>query len=294
MRRERVLILLTAVAALVVFVGATAGVAATLTFEFTHLPADAGRSMYLRAVDAATWVEIARVKVSPLPAAAFRIDVTSFVEGHAYRIDYFVDRNGDGAYDAPPVDGAWQWNVPAVAGSGVVTAPQGDPSTDIAWPPAFDAAIGEGEYRHTLTDATTGIRLDWQNDARILYIGLTAPGTGWVGIGIDPESRMQGANYILAAVENGTLALTDEFGVSGVTHRTDAHTNIIQAAGREADGKTVVEFAIALVTGDTAEDKPLVPGQSVTVLLAMSQKEDSFSARHTARSTVTITLDGVK
>ena len=293
MRREKDLALLAA-AALVVFAAGAAVSATTLTFEFTHLTADAGRSMVLRAVDADTWVEIARVRVSPVPVAAFRIDVASFVEGHAYRIDYFVDRNDNGAYDAPPVDGAWRWSLPSVAGSSVVVAPQGDASTDIAWPPAFDAAIGEGEYRHTLTDAATGIRLDWQNDAQVLYIGLTAPGTGWVGIGIDPESRMQGANYILAAVEDGTLAITDEFGVSGVTHRTDAQTNIIQAAGREVDGKTVVEFAIALVTGDAAEDKPLAPGQSVTVLLAMNQSQDSFSARHTARSTLTIALDGVK
>jgi hypothetical protein len=142
-----------------------------------------------------------------------------------------------------------------------------------------------------MTDPATGIRIDWQNDASILYVGIVSPGTGWVGIGFDPASRMQGANYILAAVSSGVLAIDDQFGVAQTMHRADAQTNVLQAAGQETDGKTVVEFAIPLASGDL-DDKNLVPGQTVTVLLAFSADQDTFTARHTARSTTSITLDG--
>lgn len=277
------------IVALALSVAASADV--TLTFEFTALGPHVGQALSIRVIDVDTWVEVARVTVPSVPAATFQVDVSPFIAGHTYQIDYFLDLNGNGAYDLPPVDAAWRFYVSSIQGPGLVGVVHETAFTDIAWPPAIDGAIGAGEYRHTLTDPTTGIRLDWQNDSRILYVALVAPGTGWVGVGFDPDSRMQGANYILGAVADGVLSITDEFGVSGVTHRTDAQTNIIQAAGQESGGATTLEFAIPLASGD-AEDKPLVPGQLVTVLLAMSTNQDSFSARHSTRATITITLDG--
>lgn len=280
-------------AAVLILLGA--GLAATaqitLTFEFNDLAPHVGQALSIRVVDFDTWVEVARVVVPSVPSAAFQVDVSPFTAGHTYQIDYFLDQNGNGAYDVPPVDAAWRFYVSSIQGSGLVSVVHDTAFTDIGWPPAIDGVVGAGEYRNALTDPTTGIRLDWQNDSRILYVALTAPGTGWVGIGFDPDSRMQGANYILGAVADGAVSITDEFGVSGVTHRTDAQTNVIQAAGQESESVTVIEFAIPLASGD-AEDKPLAPGQLVTVLLGMSATQDAFSARHTARSTITITLDG--
>jgi hypothetical protein len=263
----------------------------TLTFEFADLAAHVGQALSLRAVDYDTRVEVARVQVPAVPSAALRMDVSPFTEGRTYQIDYYLDQNANGVYDAPPVDAAWRFYVSSIIGPGLVEVVHETAFTDIQWPPAIDGTVAAGEYRHTMIDPETGIRVDWQNDLTTLYVALVSPGTGWVAIGFDPTSRMQGANYILGAVADGVLSITDEFGASGVTHRTDAQTNIIQAAGQEAGGATTLEFAIPLASGD-AEDKPLVPGQLVTVLLAMSSSQDSFSARHSARATITITLDG--
>ena len=263
----------------------------TLTFAFTDLGPHVGQALSLRVVDFASLVEVARVTVPAVPSASFQIDVSPFTEGHTYQIDYFLDQNGNGAYDAPPVDAAWRFYVSSIQGPGLVTVVHDAAFTNIDWPPLIDGAIASGEYRHSMTDPATGITVAWQNDSTALYVGLVSPGTGWVGIGFDPSMKMQGASFVLAAVANGTLSVTNEFGVAPTFHSSTKQSDIIQAAGQEANGTTTVEFVLPLAAPD-AEHKTLSPGETVAILLAYSADQDSFSARHTARSTTAITLDG--
>jgi len=291
MRGTKTLAWIAAVAGVALAVPFAALGEVTLTFEFAGFAPHAGQALALRVVDDATRVEVARVLLPEVPGETFQLDLAPFSEGRTYQIDYFIDQNANGLYDAPPTDAAWRFFVSSIVGPGIVSVVRATAHTDIGWPPAIDGVVGANEYRNSLNDAATGIRVHWHNDAVVLYVALVAPGTGWVGIGFDPDSRMQGANYILGAVSGGVLSITDEFGVSGVTHRTDAVAHIVQAAGQEAGGVTTIEFAIPLASGD-AEDKPLAPGQVVTALLAMNATQDSFSARHTARSAITMTLDG--
>jgi hypothetical protein len=263
----------------------------TLTLEFTDLGPHVGQALSLRVIDVSSLVEVARVTVPAVPSATFQMDVSPFTEGHTYQVDYFLDQNGNGAFDAPPVDAAWRFFISSIQGPGVVGVVHDTAFTNIDWPPLIDGAIASGEYRHTMTDPTTGISVFWQNDAAILYVGLVSPGTGWVGIGFDPDVRMQGADILIAAVVAGALVIQDQFGVAQTFHSSDAQQNIIQAAGTESNGSTFIEFARPLSSGDSV-DKALTPGQAVTIILAVQQSDDSFTARHTARMTSTITLDG--
>jgi hypothetical protein len=263
----------------------------TLTFEFADLAPHIGQALSLRVVDGASLVEVARVTLPSVESGAFQIDVSPFTEGHTYQLDYFLDQNGSGSYDAPPVDAAWRFFVSSIQGPGVVGVVHDAAFTDIDWPPLLDGAIAPGEYRHSMTESSTGISVSWQNDDAVLYVGLVSPGTGWVGIGFDPSTKMQGASFVLAAIANGLLAVTNEFGVAPTFHISDSQSNIIQAAGQEAHGMTQIEFAIPLAAQD-AQHKSLTPGETVTILLAYNAGDDSFAARHTTRSTTTITLDG--
>ena len=267
------------------------GAAVTLTFEFTDLDPHAGQTMFLRVVDAATFVEVARLRVPEIPAGAFQIDVSPFETGTSYQVDYFIDGNGNGAYDVPPTDEARRFFLSDVQASGAINVVHDATLTDIDWPPFIDGVVSTGEYRHTMTDPVTGISVFWQNDATVLHVGLVSPGTGWVGIGFDPDVRMQGADILIAAVVDGVLTIQDQFGVAQTFHSPDAQQNVIQAAGTETGGATTVEFSLFLASGDPS-DKPLLPGQTVAVILAMQQSDDSLTVRHTARTTISITLDG--
>lgn len=156
--------------------------------------------------------------------------------------------------------------------------------------PAVDGTIAAGEYPQAASDPRSGVTLAWRNGLVVLFGALRSPGTGWVSAGFDPVNRMQGANYLLAAVSPGGLVIEDQFGTGPTSHRRDSRDDVLRAAGTTAGGQTVVEFIIPLDSGDP-EDKPLLPGRTYTVLLAYHRSSTSFTVIHTARGSVQMTLE---
>lgn len=88
----------------------------------------------------------------------------------------------------------------------------------------------------------------------------------------------------------GELVIADHFGTSATRHRKDVNDQIVQAAGNEDDGKTVIEFVLPLQSEDSS-DKTLQVGEAVAVILAYHATSDRLTTRHTKRSTTQITLD---
>lgn len=158
--------------------------------------------------------------------------------------------------------------------------------------PAIDGVIHTGEYAHTLESG--GFRVFWSNDDTVLRMGLLSPGTGYVAIGLDPDQRMRGANFILGAVRDGQLEMRDDYGTGLLRHEADVaiggRDDILAAAGREVNGQTMIEFVIPLDSGDPF-DKPLKPGETYTILVAFHNTNDSFSAMHSQRGSGEIQLD---
>jgi len=158
--------------------------------------------------------------------------------------------------------------------------------------PVADGAIADGEYAHTTE--VGGVTVYWANDSLVLRVALVSPGSGYVAIGLDPERRMEGANYIIGAVRGGRAAVRDDVGTGPVAHEADIDNggsdHVIEWGGLETDAGTVFEFVIPLDSGD-AMDKPLLPGETYTILVAYHETSDDFAARHTARGEATIELD---
>jgi len=158
-----------------------------------------------------------------------------------------------------------------------------------------DGTITDGEYPNHTT--VIGVNVYWSNDAEQLRIGLVSPGTGYTAIGLDPEDRMKGANYIIAFMQEGELHIRDDFGTQPIAHTQDTnrggYDNILASAGSEWPDQTVIEFVIPLDSGDSY-DKPLVPGNTYPILIAYHDLRDGFSARHSGRGSGEITLDGVE
>jgi len=169
------------------------------------------------------------------------------------------------------------------------------PTTPLSSVPIVDGIIHTGEYAHAMQAG--GFRVYWTNDAVVLRVGLFSPGTGYVAIGLDPDRRMQGANFIIGTVRNGLLEVRDDYGTGSVSHGPDIENggddNILAAAGRELNGQTTVEFVIPLDSGDRF-DKPLEPGETYDILVSFHNTSDSFSTRHSQRGTGEIQLDDPK
>ena len=159
-------------------------------------------------------------------------------------------------------------------------------------PVEIDGVVFSGEYAHR-TDAG-GFEVHWSNDLNYLRVGLVSPGTGYVAIGFDPDHKMRGADFIVAAVENGRLMIRDDYGDGPIHHTADTllggTDDVIEAAGKERDGRTTVEFVIPLVTRDEY-DKTLVPGETYNILVAYHDTIDSFATRHSRRGSGMMRLD---
>jgi len=278
-----------AVALLIVFSAVAFGQTA-LTMMFREMDPHVGQRFELRIVEEASGREIARFTI-PEIVAAFDLEIGDLELGTSYRIDFYSDMNGNGRYDAPPTDHAWRIEVSDLQGDTEFTFIHNVEFTDIGWSPAIDGQIGDLEYRNDMLDSATGMSVHWQNDGATLYVGLTAPGTGWLSIGFGPERQMQGANILIAAIVDGEIVIEDHYGNSPTSHRKDAVDHIIQAAGSEVEGQSIVEFAIPLASGND-QDKQLEPGTEVEIILAYHASNDGLAVRHTKRSISSILLDG--
>ena len=156
-----------------------------------------------------------------------------------------------------------------------------------------DGVIQPDEYAHT--QALGEVTVHWRNDGKFLYFALEGATKGWIAMGLDPETRMQGANFILGFVKDGQAQVFDAYGQGqmGPTHPADdtigGKNDIVAYAGAEEGDLTRFEVQIPLDSGDQY-DKPLAPGGTYAVIVALGSG-DEFNARHTFRGGGQITLD---
>ncbi|MBM3175560.1 MAG: hypothetical protein FJZ93_07545 [Chloroflexi bacterium] len=125
-----------------------------------------------------------------------------------------------------------------------------------------DGIISPGEY--TKSKNFGNYELNWSSDGQNIYIGIKAKTTGWVALGIQPGSRMKGADIIIGYVQDGKATVADHFSAGDFgPHKADAEfggvDNILEFGGKEEGEYTTIEFKRALNTGDKY-DHPLSRG----------------------------------
>jgi hypothetical protein len=117
----------------------------------------------------------------------------------------------------------------------------------------------------------------------MLSVQLTAPTTGWVAVGFDPDSIMLGANILIGYVASSTTFIRDDFGTHMTSHNADTllggTDDVTIDGGQEAGGETTIEFTIPMNSGDMY-DTVLEPGNIYPVIMAMGVGDD-FTSMHT-------------
>ena len=151
----------------------------------------------------------------------------------------------------------------------------------VAWSP--DGVIAPDDY--SATKDFPDYELHWRSDGQYAYMAMKARTSGWVAIGIGPDSRMRNADVILGYVKEGKTVIYDMFstGFYG-PHPPDAQMggtdDILEFGGREEGEYTIIEFKRALATGDRY-DKELVRG-TIDIIWAYGPS-DEFSSHHVSR-----------
>ncbi|MFC1887409.1 DOMON domain-containing protein [Candidatus Cloacimonadota bacterium] len=157
---------------------------------------------------------------------------------------------------------------------------------------------GSGDY--ILPDTTLYLSLEagnskfyWLVEQDSLKCVIKAPTTGWIGIGFDPESVMQNANFIMGYVQDSIAYMSDEWGVSPSTHTEDTNLggsyDIGTFGGFDSGSETILYFSIPLNSGDIY-DKELIFGQNYPLILAFGSA-DNFVGMHTEAAFSSFTVD---
>jgi hypothetical protein len=141
-----------------------------------------------------------------------------------------------------------------------------------------------------------GFTFEWMvNDTTsTLHVRMTAPTTGWVAAGFDPQTVMLEANLIIGYVSGSDTELRDDWGTGQHSHAADTALggtdNVTLVDGSESSGQTVIEFTIPMDSGD-AYDKALVEGTTYNVILAYGANgADDFTSAHAFAVTVSLEI----
>jgi hypothetical protein len=158
--------------------------------------------------------------------------------------------------------------------------------------PNVDGVVKVGEYDHRTVLGDGAYTLSWTITSDVAWFGIEATTTGWVALGIDPETAMNGADMVFGWVSGGKATVLDQYstGMFG-PHPDDTSLggtmDLLATAGIEQAGTTTIEFSRKRVTGD-AHDK-VVPLSGNLKIVWATGNADGVSP-HARKGSATIAV----
>jgi hypothetical protein len=152
---------------------------------------------------------------------------------------------------------------------------------------ALDGVIGNGEYDSAASFDDGGFTVSWRTEGDTAFFAVSAATSGWLALGLEPVNAMEAADMIVGWVTGGKEATvldcyaTGPFGPHPPDITLGGSSDLLDAAGNETNGRTVLEFTRLLSTGDRF-DKDIPAGGSLHVIWAYGE-EDLPDTAHTAR-----------
>ncbi len=133
--------------------------AQTISVDFTNMNPHIGQKLEARLMDKKNLQEVDRTMISSITSATFSVTLDGVVGG-SYWIEFYADLNGNGVYDAPPVDHAWRVNADVIL-TGTNNVPF-----------AHNTSFDEIGWKHELTLAFSdmGPHLGQMLEARLLNV----------------------------------------------------------------------------------------------------------------------------
>ncbi len=127
--------------------------------------------------------------------------------------------------------------------------------------PVVDGMVTDMEYAHMYHDEMIGMMLRWEAVDGVMYICMDAPATGWVGLNFMPMDGSIHGDTVIGYVQSGTQQtfMSDQVapGDAHFPHLDDrqlgGEVSFMEVAGSETDGRTIIEFSRALMTGEPTD-----------------------------------------
>ncbi len=115
-----------------------------LTVNLTSMTPHLGQKFELRIVQQDNQQEIGRFTLPQILVQNFSVFIPEFELGKNYNIDFYADHNGNGVYDAPPIDHAWRLSFISTTGDFIQNFTHNTNFTDIQWPGTTDISEIDG------------------------------------------------------------------------------------------------------------------------------------------------------
>ncbi len=107
-----------------------------VTVNFASMNPHSGQNFHLSVIEKETGNEVKKINTTITPE--FNVVLTGIKSGIAYNIDFYADHNGNGLYDAPPVDHAWRIKLNDVIGDTILNFTHNTNFTDISITTGFE------------------------------------------------------------------------------------------------------------------------------------------------------------
>ena len=120
-----------------------------LTVNFTSMTPHVGQLFELRVVKVENQEEAGRFSLPAVLVPNYTVEVPGFDLNKDYNIDFYADHNGNGSYNAPPVDHAWRQTFNSSTGNFTSAFSHNANFVDILWPGATavdDETISINKY----------------------------------------------------------------------------------------------------------------------------------------------------
>ncbi len=108
-----------------------------LTLHCSQMDAYIGKTFNVRVTERESGWEVGRKTIAPIDTEDFSLDLYVLLAPHSYNIDFYVDVNDNGAYDAPLTDHAWRRVLISPDKDTIVNFHPGKTFTDITFPDVF-------------------------------------------------------------------------------------------------------------------------------------------------------------
>lgn len=154
-----------------------------------------------------------------------------------------------------------------------------------------EVEVGEDGVKSVESD---GLVFQWIIDGDEIEVTISAPTTGWVSVGFNPQRRMAGATYVIGYVAGGEVHVRHDYGNAPTAHRPvvdlGGTSRVTAIGGREVDGRTEISFRLPLDPGGDFYT-PIVAGERNTVIWAIGPAgAKNFTAYHARRGSFSVEL----
>lgn len=103
------------------------------TLNLTGMTPHLDQLLEIRVEDDLTSEEVGRKRIEFIPQANFSVSIPGLELNKEYKVEFYADHNGNGIYDAPTTDHAWELEFQSTNGDSEVAFPHNTNFTDIEW-----------------------------------------------------------------------------------------------------------------------------------------------------------------